>query len=138
MSREDIKVLVIDDHPTNRKLLSLTLTVDGFSVLTAGTGELGLEAVRNERPAVVYTDVQLPDVNGLEIARRIKADPDTADIVVVALTAFAMAEDRDRALAAGCDGFLAKPIDTRTLGFTTDQFLAAGPRPRNSARPEIA
>jgi CheY-like chemotaxis protein len=133
MSRDGITVLVIDDHPTNRKLLSLALATDGFAVLTAGTGELGLEAVRSERPALVYADLQLPGIDGLEVARRIKADRDTADTVVVALTAFAMAADRDRAFAAGCDGFLAKPINTRTLGFATDQFLAAGPRPRNAA-----
>jgi CheY-like chemotaxis protein len=129
-SRERTTVLVIDDNSINRKLISLALRSDGFDVRTAPDGVRGLDVVRAVRPTLVYTDVQMPGIDGLEFAARIKAEPDLADTIVIALTALAMPLDHDRALAAGCDGFLAKPIDTRSIGFATDQFLAAGPRLR--------
>ena len=131
MSRATTSILVIDDNATNRKLASLALRADGFEVSTAPDGESGLAAVRADHPALVYCDIHLPGIDGLEVTRLIKRQPDTAGTVVIALTAFAMPADRERALDAGCDGFLAKPIDTRSLGFVTDQFLAAGPRFRN-------
>ena len=130
-SRMDATVLVIDDNPTNRKLMSLALRSDGFDVRTAPDGESGVEAVRSARPVLVYTDIQLPGIDGLEVAARIKSDRELCDTIVIALTAFAMPIDRTRALEAGCDGFVAKPIDTRSFGFTTDQFIVAGPRPRS-------
>jgi len=121
------KILVIDDNPTNLKLVSLVLTVDGFDVSTAAGAVEGLATLRRERPALTYCDVQLPDADGIELAREIKADPELAGTVVVALTAYAMDADRERALAAGCDGFISKPIDTRTLGRDTQRFIERGP-----------
>ena len=130
MTRGGTSILVIDDNATNRKLASLALRADGFQVSIAADGESGLAAVRAEHPALVYCDIQLPGIDGLEVTRRIKDEPGTSGTVVIALTAFAMPADEEQAVEAGCDGFLAKPIDTRSLGFVTDQFLAAGPRPR--------
>jgi CheY-like chemotaxis protein len=117
------KVLVIDDNPTNLKLISLALRADGFDVSTAHDGASGLAAVDADHPALVYTDVQLPDIDGLQVAGAIKSDPTRADVIVVALTACAMPDDRRRALDAGCDGFIAKPIDTRTIGVVTAGYL---------------
>jgi CheY-like chemotaxis protein len=127
------KVLVIDDNPLNLKLVALVLTSEGFDVCTAADAASALEAVREHRPALVYADVQLPDMDGLELARAIKSNADTADTIVVALTALAMAEDRSRALAAGCDGFISKPIDTRRLASTTESFLSACEPPESQA-----
>jgi CheY-like chemotaxis protein len=121
------KILVIDDNPTNLKLASAVLVADGFEVTTAADAEEAMDVLRRERPALAYCDIQLPDVDGIELTRRIKADPDLYGTIVVALTAYAMEADRDRALAAGCDGFISKPIDTRTLGLQTRSFLAHAP-----------
>lgn len=119
------KILVIDDNQINLKLVTTVLRADGFVVRTAVDAESALAAISDDPPALVFTDVQLPDVDGLELTRRLKQDPKTRNIVIVALTAFAMQADRDAALAAGCDGFIAKPIDTRTLGLQAASHLAA-------------
>jgi CheY-like chemotaxis protein len=118
------RILVIDDNPLNVKLTTVTLAAHGFEVSTAVDGQSALEAIRKDPPALAYTDVQLPDIDGLELARMIKSDPATAGVIVIALTAYAMPDDRARAFAAGCDGFVTKPIDTRTLGALTDSYLA--------------
>jgi CheY-like chemotaxis protein len=121
--RGDVRILVIDDNPTNLKLASLVLRADGFDVCTAVDGASALVALREQRPALVITDVHLPDTDGLELTRLIKGNPETAGVVVIALTASVMAEDESRAFAAGCDGFMVKPFDTRTLGSTVDRYL---------------
>jgi CheY-like chemotaxis protein len=125
MTADRPRVLVIDDNPTNLKLASAVLEADGFEVTTACTAKAALESIRHHRPALAYCDIQLPDADGVDLAHMIKTDPDLRGIVVVALTAFAMDADRNRALAAGCDGFIAKPIDTRTFGTATRRFLDA-------------
>ena len=124
MSTSAHKILVIDDNEVNLKLASAVLTAEGFEVSTAIDAASALEAVRNDRPELAYCDVQLPDMDGIELARQIKSDPDTAEVVIVALTACAMEADRRRALDAGCDGFITKPIDTRTLGTATHRYLS--------------
>ncbi|HWF35306.1 MAG TPA: response regulator [Solirubrobacteraceae bacterium] len=121
--RGDVTVLVVDDNPTNLKLVSTVLRSDGFQVRTAVDGTSALLAVREHRPALVFTDIHLPDIDGLELTRIIKGDPETEDTIVVALTASVMASDESRARAAGCDGFIIKPLDTRTLGATTEEYL---------------
>lgn len=108
-------ILVVDDNPTNLKLLRVLLAKEGYDVRTASSAEEALSAVRAAPPRVVLMDVQLPGVDGLEVTRRLKADPATRGIVVVAVTAYAMKGDERRALEAGCDHYLPKPIDTRAL-----------------------
>jgi two-component system, cell cycle response regulator DivK len=110
-----IPVLVVDDNPTNAKLVAYVLSRQGFAVRTAADGTEALAAIAAHRPRVILMDLQLPGADGLELTRRLKADPATRDICVIAVTAYAMAGDEDRARAAGCDGYLTKPIDTRTL-----------------------
>lgn len=123
VSRGEVVILVVDDNETNLKLVSTVLRADSFEVCTAIDAASALTALREHRPALVFTDVHLPDIDGLELTRLIKGDPETAEVVVVALTASVMAEDESRALEAGCDGFIVKPFDTRKLAATVDQYL---------------
>ena len=109
-------VLVVDDAPVNLKLTDILLRKEGYKVHTVTDAEEALRVLRNFRPKVMLVDIQLPGMNGLELTRRVKQDPFTSNMIVIALTACAMREDEERALAAGCDGFITKPIDTHTLG----------------------
>ncbi len=108
-------ILIVDDNPVNLKLARILLTSEGYQVRTAASADEAFAAVREAPPRLILMDIQLPDVDGLEATRRIKADPATRDIIVIALTAYAMKGDKDKALGAGCDGYVSKPIDTRTL-----------------------
>jgi two-component system cell cycle response regulator DivK len=103
-------VLVIDDNPLNLKLAQRVLVTGGHQVLTADSGPQGLALAQVHRPDVVVLDIQMPDIDGFEIARRLKADPATARIRLLALTALAMKGDEERILAAGCDAYLGKPF----------------------------
>src|SRR5882757_9559236 len=103
-------ILVVDDAPINRKLIRLVLTHEGFEVRTADSAEDALQMLSDYRPELILADIQLPGMNGLDMTRKVKADPRTSSIRVVALTAGAMKEDRDNALRAGCEDFITKPI----------------------------
>jgi CheY-like chemotaxis protein len=121
-------ILVVDDNPTNLKLVAYLMTAHGFDVGTAGSADEAMAAIAATRPKVILMDIQLPGVDGLELTRRLKADPATRDIVIVAVTAYAMKGDQDRAIEAGCDGYVTKPIDTRTLPTLIADFIK-GARP---------
>lgn len=108
-------VLVVDDNPTNLKLMRLLLTASGFTVRTATAAEEALQSVRDGRPELILMDLQLPGMSGLELTGLLKRDPATSSIVIVAVTAYAMKGDEEKARAAGCDAYLAKPIDVDTL-----------------------
>jgi CheY-like chemotaxis protein len=109
------KILIIDDNATNLKLMSVLLLGEGYKVSTAVDAAHAFTSVEQDRPDLILTDVQLPDMNGLELTRRLKAAPATATIPVVAITAYAMSGDEEKALEAGCDAYVSKPIDTRKL-----------------------
>ena len=100
------------------------LSVDGYEVHTAADAEEALVLLGTVHPGLILMDLQLPGLDGLELTRRLKADRATRDIVVVALTAYAMQGDEQKALDAGCDGYVAKPIDTRLLAATVAKYLA--------------
>jgi CheY-like chemotaxis protein len=117
-------VLIVDDTPVNLKLVRVLLTRQGFDVRTANTAEEALELVQSFRPRLVLADVQLPGMNGLEMTRRIKSDPATRDTIVLALTAFAMKGDEQRAYDAGCHGYITKPIDTRTFPALIRKYMS--------------
>jgi two-component system, cell cycle response regulator DivK len=117
-------ILVVDDAPVNRKLIRLLLTHDGYEVRTAERAEDALKMLANYRPELILADIQLPGMNGLEMTRKVKEDPRTSTIRVVALTACAMKEDRERAMRAGCEDYIAKPIDTSTLSARIRELLA--------------
>jgi two-component system cell cycle response regulator DivK len=111
------KLLLVEDNEMNRDMLSRRLQRRGYEVLTAVDGESGLALTKSETPALVLMDMSLPGIDGWEATRQLKADPVTRAIPVIALTAHAMAGDREQALAAGCDDFDIKPIDLdRLLG----------------------
>ena len=118
-------ILIVDDTPVNLKLTRILLANEGYRVRTASSAEEALELLRCYLPALVLADIQLPGMDGLEMTRRIKSDPRTRGITVVALTASAMKGDEQKALDAGCDGYITKPIDTRTLGERIRHYLAA-------------
>jgi CheY-like chemotaxis protein len=116
-------ILVVDDTPVNLKLTRILLVNEGYKVMTATTAEEALELLKSFHPHLVLTDIQLPGMDGLELTRRIRQDPGLKDLVVVALTAFAMKGDEQKAIDAGCDGYITKPIDTRTLGTRLREHL---------------
>lgn len=109
------RVLVVDDNAANTKLLAFVLSRGGYDVRTADSAEAGAVVLREFHPQLILMDLQMPGVSGLEWTRQLKADPATRAIPVVAVTAYAMKGDAERARAAGCDGYLTKPINTRTL-----------------------
>jgi two-component system cell cycle response regulator DivK len=104
-------ILIVEDNVRNLKLVRDILNHNGYPTLEADNAEDGLALAHGERPAMILMDVQLPGIDGVEALGRLRRDPATADIPVVALTAFAMKADRERFLAAGFDGYLEKPID---------------------------
>src|SRR5689334_16468460 len=108
-------ILVIDDSPANLKLIRVLLSGEGYQVLTAADAESALELLKTSSPQLILMDLQLPGMDGLTLARRLKSNPATQPIPIVAITAYAMKGDEDKARAAGCDGYITKPIDTRTL-----------------------
>jgi len=129
-------VLIVDDTPVNLKLVRVLLSRQGFEVRTASTAEEALEMAPNFRPRLVLADIQLPGMDGLEMTRRLKAAPETHDTVVLALTAFAMKGDEEKAFAAGCDGYITKPIDTRTFPALIRQYLSKSDGTAGAASPD--
>jgi len=127
-------ILVLDDDPTNRKLLCVLLASAGYAVEGAGNAEEAQHLLRRFHPNLILMDLKLPGKDGLTLTRELKADPATRRIGVIALTACAMKGDKERALAAGCDGFITKPVNTRTLPNEIALFLArqAPPPSHNS------
>jgi CheY-like chemotaxis protein len=119
-------VLVIEDNDKNLKLVRDLLQLKGYQVLEAQTAEEGLALAAERTPALVLMDIQLPDLDGISALERLRAEPGTAAIPVVALTAFAMKDDRERFLAAGFDGYLPKPIDIRALPDQVRGFIDRG------------
>jgi len=106
---------VVDDTPTNLKLVTYLVKAQGYDVDTAVDAEAALTVIAASRPDLILMDLQLPGVDGLELTRRLKKAPETADIKIIAVTAYAMKGDQERAMEAGCDGYVTKPIDTRAL-----------------------
>jgi CheY-like chemotaxis protein len=128
------RILVVEDSPDIRVLIRMLLESAGHEVLTASDGREGVATAGSEKPDLVLMDLSLPVLSGWEAARQIKSQPETADITVIAVTAHAMQGDRERAMAAGCDGFLSKPIDEETFeknieGWLDRRKTAATPAP---------
>lgn len=117
------RVLVVEDNASNLDLARMVLEGNGFAVDTAATGQEGLEKARHLRPDLILMDMQLPGVDGLAVTRQLKADPATADIKVVALTANALKGSEEQALAAGCAGYIAKPIELKKFMLQVTNFL---------------
>jgi two-component system, cell cycle response regulator DivK len=118
-------ILVIDDNPLNLKLASHVLTAAGMSVSQALDAEQAEVALESELPNLVLMDLALPGMDGLTLARKLRQDQRFEHMPIIALTAFAMKGDDRKALEAGCDGYISKPIDTRTFASTVQGFLGA-------------
>jgi CheY-like chemotaxis protein len=117
------RILLIEDNELNRDMLARRLVRTGFDVLLAVDGQQGIDYARAEQPDIVLMDMSLPYLDGWAATRLLKADPLTARIPVIALTAHAMTGDREKALDAGCDEFATKPVDMRALVETIERFL---------------
>ena len=118
------KILIIEDNLLNLELATDLLEANGFAVASAPTAEEGLELARELEPDLVLMDFGLPGMDGLSATKNLKTDPATRHLTIVGLTAHAMKGDEELALSAGCDGYLTKPIDTRTFVATVKNFLA--------------
>ncbi|MDB6170475.1 MAG: two-component response regulator [Verrucomicrobia bacterium] len=121
------KILLVEDNEMNRDMLARRLQKRGFELLLAVDGILGVEMAQKEKPDLVLMDMSLPGMDGWEASRRLKADPATAGIPIIALTAHAMAEDREKALAAGCNEFETKPVDLASLLAKMETLLPKPP-----------
>ncbi len=118
------KILVVEDNLMNLELVSDILEAHGYEVLQASSGNEAIRKAEMEQPDLILMDLQLPEMDGLEATRLIKKNPATSHIGVVALTAHAMRGDEDKAREAGCGGYIAKPINTRTFANVIESFLA--------------
>ncbi|MBO9309129.1 MAG: response regulator [Chloroflexi bacterium] len=119
------RILVVEDNADNRALITEMLGVMNYEVIIATDGEEGVKKANAERPDLILMDISLPKVDGLTVARRIKATPELQHIPIIALTAHAMVGDRERALDAGCDDYISKPIDLRELADKLARYLQA-------------
>ena len=114
---------MVDDVPENLKLVRILLSKQGFEVHTATTAEDALEMARKIHPRLILADIRLPGMDGLEMTRRLKADPETTDIAIIAITALAMKGDEQKAFDAGCDAYITKPINVKTFPTLIRQHL---------------
>ena len=133
-------ILVIEDNKTNRELMVYLLNTFGYSTCEAENGRVGIEMARQRLPRLVVCDIQVPELDGYGVIRELKLDEHLRDIPVVAVTALAMVGDRDRILAAGFDGYVAKPISPETFVSELEKFLPAETRvvTRDAAMPAAA
>jgi two-component system, cell cycle response regulator DivK len=109
------KILLVEDNEVNRRLAEFLLRSHGYQVREAATAQEAFAMLKGERPDLIVMDIQLPGMDGLEATKKIKQQPATADIPVLAVTSYAMKGDREKALAAGCVGYITKPIDKLTF-----------------------
>jgi len=119
------KILVIEDNEQNLYLITFILEKHGYQVIQARNGQDGIEKACQEKPDLIILDIQLPVMDGYEVARRLKAKPEIRDIPIVAVTSYAMVGDRERILAAGCEGYIEKPINPETFVEQIEQYLPA-------------
>jgi len=126
------RILVIEDNPASMELARYVLEAFGYTVIAAIDGETGLELARAEPPDLVICDLELPGIDGIEVAKQLKAQPALAPVPLVAVTAFAMVGDRERLLSAGFDGYISKPLDPQTFVPQIAAFInSPAPAPRH-------
>ncbi|HSA92348.1 MAG TPA: response regulator [Terriglobales bacterium] len=123
------RILLAEDNPTNRELIRDVLEADGCEVIEADNGQEALHKLREILPHLVLLDVQMPELDGYAVLNRLRADPQLARLPVIALTAYAMRGDRERALAAGFDGYVSKPVDFRHLRAEIERLCGDGSQP---------
>ena len=116
-------ILIVEDNQTNAALLKDVLGARGYDVTIVAHGADALEMVRSKPPNLVLMDIQLPGMDGYEVTRRLKSDPSTSHIPIIAVTAYALKGDMDKAIQAGCDDYISKPINTRELPKVVEKFI---------------
>ncbi len=119
------KILVIEDNKINMKLVRTLLQIGKYEIMEAEDAESGIEMARSDSPDMILMDIQLPGIDGFEATAILKSDPATSNIPIVALTSYAMDGDKKRAQEVGCDGYICKPIDTRTFLKEIGKFFAS-------------
>lgn len=122
------RILIIEDNAANMELATDLLEVAGFDVLQAPAAEIGLDLARSQAPDLIVMDIGLPGMDGLEATRILKGDDTTNHIPILGASSHAMKGDQEKALAAGCCGYITKPIDTRTFADTVKRFLPPAPK----------
>jgi len=127
------KILVVEDNESSRDMLARRLTRRGYQVISAADGRRGIAMAQEQSPDLIIMDMSLPEIDGWEATRRLKADPATRVIPIVALTAHAMASDRKKAMDAGCDDYHTKPVDFESLVRSLEAFLEARNRHARTA-----
>lgn len=123
------RILYIEDNEQNLYLITYLLKASDYEVLQARSGEEGIGMAGERLPDLILLDIQLPGMDGYEIARRIRTNPDLRQVPIVAVTSYAMVGDKEKALAAGCDGYIEKPIDPITFLSQMEAHLPKGARP---------
>ncbi len=118
-----LSILIIDDNPVNLKLVSEVLQFEGYKVAQAPDAEIAIETIKHLKPSVILMDIGLPGMDGLTLTKKLKANDETKNICIIALTAFAMKGDYSKAIEAGCDGYISKPINTRILPKQISEIL---------------
>jgi two-component system, cell cycle response regulator DivK len=121
-------ILIVDDNAINLKLARVILSGEGYEIRTANDAEEALQVLEAFEPRLILMDIQLPGLDGLQLTKRLKSDPRRRAITILALSAYAMKGDEERALAAGCDGYITKPIDPDTLLTEVRRALASSER----------
>jgi CheY-like chemotaxis protein len=122
MTRE--RILIVEDNPQNMRLIKMTLRAKDYTLLEATDGAQALDVAVREQPDLIIMDIQLPKVSGLEVARRLRGIPSFSRVPIIAITAYAMKGDKEKAIDAGCDAYLSKPINTRELPQVIAQMLS--------------
>jgi CheY-like chemotaxis protein len=121
--KDKIKIMIVDDNAANLKLAGDLLEIEGVEVCRCIDAEDAIKAIKQFHPALILMDIALPGIDGLQLTQKFKSEENTKDIKIVALTASAMKGDRERILSMGCDGYMAKPINTRTFMEEVMQYL---------------
>ena len=125
------KILIVEDNPQNMKVVEMTLRPHGYSLIKATNGEEALMAVSREEPDLVIMDVQIPKIDGLEVTRKLRRMPAFSHIPIIAVTAYAMKGDKEKAIEAGCDAYLSKTVDTRELPKVVAEMLLGRRQDKN-------
>lgn len=118
------RILIVEDNIDNLDLVRFLLEQDGYEVIQARDGRSGLELAKTDRPDLILLDMSIPEIDGWKVARQLKDTPETSHICIVALTAHILPGDRKKALDAGCDGFISKPLDIPTFAEEVSTYLA--------------
>ena len=117
------KILIVEDNPKNMRLIEMVLRSKGYTLLEATDGEEALSKAAREHPDLIIMDIQIPKMDGLEVTRKLRENPSLGHIPIIAITAYAMKGDREKIMEAGCDAYIAKPINTRELPVVVAEML---------------